>query len=139
MFNVYASPAVVDLNATAETAAWTWTLTKAGVINTNHIFGILEEAVASGGFTTTAGDYTVTLTESGGSALDLATWSTGTTATARAIGYQADATTDATNAPNGYYKFGAGAKLIVQNTAQGAGGTVTGTVRVYVPIDFDAS
>lgn len=139
MFNVYQSPAVVDFSATADTAAWTFTPTKAGVINTNAIFGVLEEAVAAGGFTSTAGDYTVSVQESGGAEVNVATWSTGTTATARDIGYQADATTDATNAPNGFYKFGAGATIRVKNDAQGAGGTVTGTARVYVPLDFDAN
>lgn len=132
------APAVVDMSGTAGTNAFTWTTTKGGTISTNAIFGILEEAVASGGFTSTAGDFTVQVTESGGSKLDIAAWSTGTTATARAIGYQANATTDATNAPNGYYKFSAGALIEVENKAQGAGGTVTGTVRVYIPIDFDA-
>lgn len=127
------TPAVVNFDAAADTAAMTWTMTKAGVIDTGSIFGILEEAVASGGFTSTAGDFTVKV---GSNAI--ATWSTGTTATARAIGYQANATTNATYAPNGFYKFDAGDTITVMNDAQGAGGTVTGTARVFIPISFDA-
>lgn len=132
------TPAVVDFNAAADTAAFTWTTDKAGVIDTGSIFGILEEAVASGGFSSTAGDFTVSVQESGGSEVNVATWSTGVAATARAIGYHAVATTDATNAANGFYKFGAGATIRVKNDAQGAGGTVTGTARVFLPISFDA-
>ncbi len=129
----FVSPAIVDLNATAATAAFTWTATKAGVINVNAIFGILEEAVAAGGFSSTAGDFTVKV---GSTAI--AAWSTGVSATARAIGYQANATPDTTNAPKGYYKFAAGDTITIVNAAQGAGGTVTGTVRVYLPVEFDA-
>lgn len=138
MKNVYMTPVVVDFSGTADTAALTWTIDKAGVLDTSSIFGILEEAVASGGFTTTAGDFTVSVEESGGSEAVVATWSTGTTSTARAIGYHAVATTDATNAPDGFYKFGALATIRVKNDAQGAGGTVTGTARVHLPISFDA-
>lgn len=133
MLITFVSPAVVDMSGTADTAAFTWTATKAGTILTNQIFAILEEAVASGGFTSTAGDFTVKV---GSTAV--ATWSTGVTSTARAIGYQANATTNSTSAPNGYYKFAAGDTITIVNDEQGAGGTVTGTARVYLPVEFDA-
>jgi hypothetical protein len=138
MYINFTTPAVVDLNATAGTAAWTWTTTKAGVINLNAAFGILEEAVAANGFSTTAGDVTIQVTESGGAAVDVGAWSTGVTSAARAIGYQANLTPNTTSAPGGFYKFGAGATIAVVNKAQGAGGTVTGTARVHVPVEFDA-
>jgi hypothetical protein len=140
MYINFTTPAIVDLNATAGTAAWTWTTTKAGVINLNAAFGILEEAVAAGGFTTAAGDVTIQVTESGGAAVDVGAWSTGIGALclARAIGYQANLTPNTTSAPGGFYKFGAGATIAVVNKAQGAGGTVTGTARVHVPVEFDA-
>jgi hypothetical protein len=133
MYVNFMSPAVVDMSGTADTAAFTWTTTKAGTILANAIFGILEEAVASGGFTSTAGDYTVKV----GSYI-IATWSTGTTATARAIGYQANATPSTTYCPDGSYKFAAGDTITISNDSQGAGGTTTGTVRVYLPVEFDA-
>jgi|GEM_PF-5077122 hypothetical protein len=136
MFSLIQAPAVVDFNATAATASLTWTMSTAGTLQTNAIFGILEEAVASGGFTSAAGDYTVQVVRSSVTS-DVATWSTGTTATARAIGFQADATTNATNAPKGYYELLAGDTILVVNKAQGAGGTVTGTARVFLPIDFN--
>ena len=133
MYIPFVTPAVVDMSGSADTAAFTWTATKAGTILANAIFGILEEAVASGGFSSVAGDFTVKV----GTKI-IATWSTGVAATARAIGYQANATPDATNCPNGFYKFAAGDTITVVNDEAGVGGTVTGTARVYVPVEFDA-
>lgn len=136
MQTVIQTPAVVNFDAAAASAALIWTINTAGTLQTNSIFGILEEAVAGSGFSGTAGDFTVQVYR-GSTTYDVAAWSTGVTATARAIGYQADATTDATNAPKGYYELQAGDKISVVNKAQGAGGTVTGTARVFLPIDFN--
>lgn len=130
------TPAVVDFSAAAASAAYTHTLGRDAQIQTDAVIGVLEEAVAAGGFTGTAGDFTVQVVR-GGTPLDVAAWSTGTTATGRVIGYEAKATTDATNAPDGYFQCVAGDTLRVVNKAQGAGGTATGTARVFVPIDFD--
>jgi hypothetical protein len=135
MFTVLQTPNVVNLDGSAGTAALTWTLSTAGTLQTNAVFAVLEEAVATGGMTTTAGDYTVQVVR-GATTYDVAAWSTGVTATARAIGYQADATTDATNAPKGYFELQAGDKILVVNKAQAAGGTVTGTARVFLPIEI---
>lgn len=136
MFITTFTPAVVDFNATAGTAALTWTLSTGGTLQTNSIFGIIEELVAAGGFTTTAGDFTVQVVR-GGTTYDVAAWSTGVTSATRAIGFQADATTDATNAPKGYFELVAGDRILVVNKAQGAGGTVTGTARVFLPIELN--
>lgn len=126
--------AVVDLDASSSTVASTFKVPAAGYINVKQIFGRFEEAVASGGFSSTAGVASVKV-----GSLEVATWSTGVAATARSIGDTVQVTVDGTNVTdaNGVIKVAAGDAITVNTKTQGAGGTVTGTLRFYIPIDLN--
>lgn len=126
--------AVVDLDAASDTTATTFKAPAAGFVNVKQIFGRFEEAVASGGFSSAAGVASVVI---GG--VEVATWSTGVAATARAIGDTVQVTVDGTNvtAANGVLKVAAGDAIVIKTKTQGTGGTVTGTLRFYVPIECD--
>lgn len=131
---VYKADAVVDLSASDDTSAAIIKSPGDGYVYVGEIFGRFEEAVASGGFTSTAG---VASIEIGGT--EVATWSTGTTATARAIGDVVTVTVDGTNvtAANSAYKVSSGDTIEVVTKTQGVGGTVTGTIRFNIPMDVD--
>ncbi len=126
--------ATVNLDAASATSATKFKAPGAGFINVKQIFGRFEEAVAAAGFSGTAG---VASIEIGG--LEVATWSTGVGATARAIGDTVQPTVDGTNvtAANGVIKVAAGDLIECKTKTQGVGGTVTGELRFYVPIECD--
>lgn len=126
--------AVVDLDASSATVASTFKVPAAGYVNVKQIFGRFEEAVASGGFSSAAGVASVKI----GSA-EVATWSTGVAATARSIGDTVQVTVDGTNVTDasGVFKVAAGDAITVNTKTQGTGGTVTGTIRFYIPIDLN--
>lgn len=131
MFRNLTATAVVDLSAAANTT-FTYETLGAGYILADQITGTLEEAIAVGGFTSTAGIVQIQV----GSTV-VAQYSTGTTTPALAIGQTVEFTPDTTNAPEGIYNFVAGDIITVKLTTQGTGGTVTGTVRVNVPLEED--
>lgn len=126
--------AVVDLDASSGTSATKFKAPGAGWVNVKEMFGRFEEAVAAGGFSSAAG---VASCEIGG--VEVATWSTGVAATARAIGDTVQPTVDGTVATNaqGAVKVAAGDLIEFKTKTQGTGGTVTGTIRFYVPADFN--
>lgn len=126
--------AVVDLDASTGTSATKFKVPAAGWVNAKQIFGRFEEAVASGGFSSAAG---VASVEVGG--VEVATITTGVAATARAIGDTLQATVDGTNVTNaqGAIKVAAGDLIECKTKTQGTGGTVTGTIRFYVPLDLN--
>lgn len=126
--------AVVDLDAASDTTATTFKAPAAGWVNVKQIFGRFEEAVAAGGFSSTAGVASIVI---GG--VEVATWSTGVAATARSIGDTVQVTVDGTNVTNaqGSLKVAAGDAIVCKTKTQGAGGTVTGTIRFYVPLDMN--
>jgi uncharacterized cupin superfamily protein len=122
--------AVVDLDAADGTSATTFKAPGAGWVDVNGIFGRFEEAVASAGFSTTAGVASVTI-----GSTEVATWSTGVGAVAKSIGDTAEFTPASEALKR--VKVAAGDAIIMKTKTQGVGGTVTGTVRAYVPIDVD--
>lgn len=126
--------AVVDLDAATGTTASTFKMPAAGWVHAKQAFGRFEEAVASGGFTTTAGVASINVGSS-----ELGTITTGVAATARAIGDTLPVTVDGTNVTSaqGAFKVAAGDSFTVKTKTQGVGGTVTGTIRFYVPFSFD--
>lgn len=126
--------AVVDLDAASATSAWKMKAPGAGYVLVKEVFGRFEEAVAAGGFSSAAG---VASLEVGG--LEVATWSTGVSATARAIGDTVQPTVDGTNvtSANGAIKVAAGDLLELKTKTQGTGGTVTGTIRFVIPMDIN--
>jgi hypothetical protein len=124
--------AVVDLNAAAATSASIFKAPGAGYVDVAACFVRFEEAVAAGGFSTTAG---VASLEVGG--VEVATWSTTVApAVGRAIGDVAMATADAVYADKAV-TFASGATIEVKTKTQGVGGTVTGTVRFWIPVEFN--
>lgn len=134
MQGYFRQEAVVDLDAASGTSATKFKVPAAGYVHVKQIFGRFEEAVAGSGFSSTAG---VASIEVGG--LEVATWSTGVSATARAIGDTVQVTVDGTNvtAAAGVIKVAAGDLIECKTKTQGAGGTVTGTVRFYVPFEVN--
>ena len=130
------SPVAADIADLSTTAAnvFSYTFAAEGYILCDQIYGRLEEAIAAGGFTTSAGIVTIQV-----GSTTVATFSTGATTggntvAAGAIGKQYLFTTSATDAPTGTFKVAAGDVLTVDVTA-GVGGTVTGTIRVTVPVE----
>jgi hypothetical protein len=121
--------AVVDLDA-AVGVFYTYKTIGAGYVDVNQIVGTFEEAVAGGGFSTTAGIADIKVDGN-----QVGTFTTGTPATARAIGDSLLITPNTTNAPDGIFTFTAGDVISVALTQQGTGGTVTGTLRVTVPVE----
>jgi hypothetical protein len=130
MFKTVRAETVVTLNAASATTVYTYKVVGAGVLNANQITGTFEAVVANGGFTTTAPLITVAVN---GTAV--ATYTTGTVATAKAIGDEVQFTVNTTNAPTKALVLAATDVITVTLTTQGVGGTVTGTVRVFLPLD----
>lgn len=129
----YKADAVVDLDAASGTTAFTIKAPGAGSISLSAVFGRFEEAVASGGFSTTAG---VASLEVGG--VEYATWSTGVSATARAIGDTVLMTANtAANALGDNVNFASGDAIVLKTKTQGVGGTVTGTLRFVLPLEVN--
>lgn len=125
--------AVVDLDAASATTAFTIKAPGAGTISISAVFGRFEEAVAAGGFSTTAG---VASLEVAGT--EYATWSTGVAATARAIGDTVLVTANtASNALGDNVTFASGDAITLKTKTQGVGGTVTGTIRFYLPLEVN--
>lgn len=131
MFRNLTATAVVDLSAATNTT-FTYEAVGGGYILADQITGTLEEAIAAGGFTSTAGIVQVQV----GSTV-VAQYSTGTTVAGEALGNTVEFTPSATNAPEGVYNFDAGDVITVKLTTQGSGGTVTGTLRVNIPMEED--
>lgn len=131
MFRNLTASAVVDLSAATNTT-YTYETVGAGYILADQITGTLEEAIAAGGFTSTAGIVQIQV----GSTV-VAQYSTGTTVAGEALGNTVEFTPNATNAPEGVYNFDAGDVITVKLTTQGSGGTVTGTLRVNIPMEED--
>lgn len=125
----YKADAVVDLDAAGGTAAATIKAPGDGYIFVKEIFGRFEEAVAAGGFSTTAGVASIEV-----NSVEVATWSTGVAATARAVG-----DTVLVTAASGYdlVKVTSGQTITVKTKTQGVGGTVTGTLRLMIPMDVN--
>jgi len=131
MFRNLTATAIVDLDAAVNTT-FTYKTLGAGYILADQIVATLEQAIAAGGFTTTAA---VTQIQVGSTVV--AQYSTGTTVAGEALGNTVEFTPNTTNAPTGVFNFLAGSIITVKLTTQGAGGTVTGTLRVNVPIEED--
>jgi hypothetical protein len=131
MFRNLTATAVVDLSASTNTT-FTYETVGAGYLLVDQITGTLEEAIAVGGFTSTAGIVQIQV----GSTV-VAEFSTGTTTAALAIGQTVEFTPDTTNAPEGVFTVAAGDIVTVKLTTQGTGGTVTGTLRVNIPMEED--
>lgn len=131
---VYKVDAVVDLDAASDTTAATIKAPGDGYIFVKGIFGRFEEAVAAGGFSSAAGVASIVV-----NSVEVATWSTGIAATARAIGDTVLVTVDGTNvtSANGHLKVTSGQTITVKTKTQGTGGTVTGTVRFNIPMDIN--
>lgn len=130
----YTADAVVDLSASSDTSAATVDMPGAGVLYVDQIFGRFEEAVASGGFTSAAGVASVEV-----AGTEVCTWSTGVTSTARAIGDTVFVTPSAAVTANGgIATFAAGDAIEVVTKTAGTGGTVTGTIRFNLPVEFNA-
>lgn len=123
--------AVVDLDASSATSATKFKCPGAGYIDIAATFGRFEEAVAAGGFSSAAG---VASIEVGGT--EVATWSTGVAATARAIGDCVTVTPIATYSDKAIV-VASGDLIEVKTKTQGSGGTVTGTIRFWIPVEFD--
>lgn len=134
MLQTFKADAIVDLDAASATSAWKMKAPGAGYILVKEVFGRFEEVIAGGGFSATAG---VASLEVGG--LEVATWSTGVAATARAIGDCVQPTVDGTNvtSANGAIKVASGDLLELKTKTQGVGGTVTGTIRFVIPMDIN--
>ena len=130
----YKMDAVVDLDAADGTTAATIKAPGNGYIHIKEIFGRFEEAVAGGGFSATAGVASIVV-----NSVEVATWSTGVAATARAIGDTVLVTVDGTvvTTAQGSLKVTSGQTISVKTKTQGVGGTVTGTVRFMIPMDLD--
>lgn len=139
MFRNLTASAVVDLSASANDT-FIYKCIGAGVLHASQIVGTLEEAIAAGGFTSTKPEVVVQVND-GSSDIEVAnfTLSSAQATAGGAIGVSYQFTPDATNAPEGVYNFSAGDQIIVRLETQGAGGTVTGTLRVNVPVDEDLS
>lgn len=140
MYITLRSEAVVDLDAASNTTAFVVTPNVAGTLYVKQIIGRVEEAIAAGGFSSTAGVLSVTAQPSGGSEVDLCTYSTTVApAAGQAIGNTINVTVDPTNTGtiDGAYVFEPNTTFRVKTKTQGAGGTVTGTVRVFLPFDLN--
>lgn len=137
MFRNPTVPAVVDLSAAANDT-FIYEAIGAGYINVDQIVGTLEEAIAAGGFSSTAPEVVVQVND-GSSDIEIANFtpSAAQLTAGGAIGASYKFTPDATNAPEGVYTFAAGDLIIVRLETQGAGGTVTGTLRVNIPLEED--
>jgi len=123
---------IVDLNAADATSASIFKAPGAGYIDVAACFVRFEEAVAAGGFSTTAG---VASLEVGG--VEVATWSTTVAPSAgKAIGDTA-MVTPATAYADKPVTFASGATIEVKTKTQGVGGTVTGTARFWIPVEFN--
>lgn len=127
------SEGVVDLNAAAATSASIFKAPGAGYLDVAASFIRFEEAVAAGGFTTTAG---VAALYVGGT--EVASWSTGVGAacTGRAIG-DVIKVTPATGYEDKPAVFAAGDSIEIKTKTQGVDGTVTGTCRFWTPVEFN--
>lgn len=126
------SDAVVDLSATAG-SVWSMKAPFAGYVDLESAFLRFEEAVASGGFSSTA---SVVSIEVGGS--EVATWTTGVGATAVAIGDTKTFTLDSSVDANvGSVKVAAGDLIDFKLKTLGTGGTLTGTARLHINCDFN--
>lgn len=128
---VLVATAIVDLNAASDTTAATLKSPGSGYIHTDKIYGFLEEAIASGGFSTTAGVASVSV-----AGTEVATYSTGIAGAARAIGENVNFTTSVTNKA-GTFPVSKGDAIVFKTKTAGVGGTLTGTVRIHVPLDID--
>jgi len=129
MQSLYKADAVVDLDAASATTAWTMKAPGAGYIEVAEVWGRFEEAVAASGFSSAAGVASLTI-----GSTEVATWSTGVSATARAIG-DTVFFTPATDVKA--VNFAAGDSIILKTKTQGTGGTVTGTIRFVIPMELN--
>lgn len=134
MFRNLTATAVVDLSAAANDT-FIYEAVGSGYVLADQIVGTLEEAIAAGGFSSTAPEVVVQVNN--GSDVEVANFtpSSAQLTAGGAIGASYQFTEDATNAPDGIFAFDAGDTIIVRLETQGAGGTVTGTLRVNVPIE----
>lgn len=124
--------ATVNLDASSATSATIFKAPGAGYIDVASCFVNFEEAIAAGGFSSTAG---VASLEVGG--VEVATYSTGVApAAGKAIGDTALVTPVAAYADKAV-TFAAGATIEAKTKTQGAGGTVTGTARFWIPVEFN--
>ena len=129
---------VADLSAAAATV-WTMKAQSAGKLNVKQIFAMVEEAIAAGGFSSVAGESQLTAQPSGGSEVELCSFTTGVApAVGKAVGDQVRFTVNTTNVNTSQnYDFDADCVFRFKNKTAGTGGTVTGTLRIYLPIDQD--
>jgi hypothetical protein len=121
--------AAVDLDAASDTTASIFKAPGAGTVNVSEAFGRFEEAVAGSGFSSAAGVASIVI---GGT--EYGTWSTGVSATARAIGDTVPVTVTGSNTA---VVVAAGDTITVKTKTQGTGGTVTGTLRWFIPCEFN--
>lgn len=134
MMFTYKADAVVDLDAATGTTAATIKAPGDGYVLVKEIFGRFEEAVAGGGFSSAAGVASLEI-----NSVEVATWTTGVAATARAIGDTVQVTVDGTTvtSASGALKVTAGQTITLKTKTQGTGGTVTGTIRFNIPMDIN--
>jgi len=124
------SEAVVDINAAAATAAFAMDAPRAGYLVLNECWGRAEEATG-----TQTGTQGVVSIEVGGT--EVASF---TCDISQAIGHTQTFTPDGTNATaaNPVYPVADGDEITCVTKTQAAGGTVTGTYRIYLSFDYGA-
>lgn len=128
MIQIIRAEAIADIDAAADTAAFVMDAPRAGKLVINQCFGRWEEA--AGTQTTTAGVVSLEVNDNEVGTI--------TSAKNEAIGDADTFTVDGTNATsaNPVYGFTAGQEIAVRTKTQAVGGTVTGTVRVYLALDL---
>jgi len=130
MPNYIRAEAVVDYNASSDTTAFTMEAPFAGKLYVGRSFGRIEEVVGS--MTTTVGVASIEV-----AGTEIATL---TAVPADAVGETDPFVVDAsdTTAANGegVYAFSRGDNIEVLTKTQAVDGTVTGTVRAYLYMEF---
>lgn len=131
MFQYIRAEAVIDLNAAAATVAFTAEMPFAGRLIVNKSWARVEEAIGTMATTVGVGSIKVAGTEV----------ATLTPTPEDAIGEAYKAVPDGTVAlasESGVVQFSAGDDIAVLTKTQAvdAGGTVTGTLRVYLCVEF---
>lgn len=126
------APDLADLSAVAG-EVWTWTPGVAGTLFVKQIFGIVEEAVAAGGFSSTTP--VVDVQVEGTEVCTLTVDNTG----GEAVGDSVSAVITSANvdSESGAVELSATDTVSINIKTQGAGGTVTGTLRLLLPFDIN--
>lgn len=134
-------PALADSTLASAATNFTFTPVNAGVLFCAESYLICTTAIAAGNFSTTAPIVKIQATPSGGSTVDVASWTTSVPVAAgeaKALGDQFFFTADSTNAgADKAYTFTALTKFEVKVATAGAGGTTTGAARVVLCMELN--